>query len=128
MSSLSLAAVPVNGNNTVAALDVLSGGCSPRIIRVAVVPTPARSSAGLATCQSATRRSSTAKYIAIATEIYIEALPAVDLDDERWDNPGSYMTVDDLMDATAGRGVPRSTVVVPPELDDEFGDKHPLLM
>jgi hypothetical protein len=117
MSTLSLSAVPVNGSN-LNALDALeawmleqdySGRCRSDARRIV------SRTGDVAACYPSCLDS---EHIGIATEVYIDALPALELDDERWDNPASYMTVDDLMDAAAARRVPRSAAIVPPELTD----------
>jgi hypothetical protein len=65
------------------------------------------------------------EHIAVATEVYIDALPSVDFNDGAWGDPGSWMTVEDLVDA--GRRVPRDAAILPPELDDDLGDSIPFM-
>jgi hypothetical protein len=125
MSNLSFAAVPVKHGNKSAALDALegwmvsqdySGRCRSDARQIV-----ARTGDVSACYPSCLDR----EHIAIATEVYINAMPAVDLDDDRWSDPGCFMTLDDLMDAAAARRVPRSAVIVHAELDDEFGHSIP---
>jgi hypothetical protein len=56
------------------------------------------------------------EHLEAAEEEYVAALPVVPFDDGAWGDPGSWMTVDDLMNA--GRRVPRSAVIFPPALTD----------
>jgi hypothetical protein len=64
-----------------------------------------------------------------ATEVFVEALPEVPADSERWDRPDAFLDVPMLLDGThpapfgpepddADRSIPADAVLVPPVLED----------
>jgi hypothetical protein len=82
------------------------------------------------------------EHLEAAEEEYVAALPAVDLNDDTWGDPGIYIDIESLL--AVGRSFPGATVdlgaidkalervgsrgtLAPPELDDDFGDNIPFL-
>lgn len=70
------------------------------------------------------------EHVAGAEEAYVDALPPVAFDDATWSDPGIYLDFNSI-DA-ASRRVPRTAVIVPPDLidDDAFDDerRYPFLV
>jgi hypothetical protein len=116
MSTLSLTATPVNANPAaLAALERImleldySGRCRSDARKIV-----ARTGC-VADCVPGCID---LEHLAVCEAEYIDALPAIHASDPAWNDRGSWMTIEDLQDAAAGRFLAAS--IVPPEMDEEL--------
>lgn len=75
-----------------------------------------------------------------ATDVYVDALPPVPLEDHAWGDPGIYLDLDSLLEPRGScsiappeegdRSIPAGARLIPPELDelDELAEFHPLAL
>lgn len=126
MSSISLQVAPVNANgDALAALERIMISLDYCARARSDAKTIVRRTGCVADCVPSCLEPHD---LATVEAVYVAALPAVDFNDDAWWNDsGSLMTIDDILDAAAGHYRRRFVAITPPELDDPFGDDIPFL-